>query len=86
MKSTAGSALERRALGEAFRTCRAATRVFELHEGRTSSIPSGAGAVERFARQLHMEDAVVDACERKPPVWELYLNGIGEAGDRMDAR
>jgi len=39
-----------------------------------------AGApVERFAKKLHMEDAVVAACEKNLQVWELYLNGIGAA-------
>lgn len=41
-------------------------------------------AVERFARQYQMEDAVVVACERNLQVWEHYLNGIGAAGDRLD--
>jgi len=40
-------------------------------------------AVERFARQYQMEDAVVVACERNLHVWEHYLNGIGAAGDRL---
>jgi hypothetical protein len=29
-----------------------------------------------------MEDAAVKACEINLRVWELYLNGIAEAGDR----
>jgi hypothetical protein len=29
-----------------------------------------------------MEDAVVGACEQNLRVWELYLNGIGDAADR----
>ena len=57
---------------------------FELHE-KADIEHSDAGwrAVERFAKQLHMEDAVVAACEKNLQVWELYLNGIGEAGDRL---
>jgi hypothetical protein len=31
-----------------------------------------------------MEDAVVEACRRNLLVWELYLDGIAAAGDRMD--
>jgi hypothetical protein len=38
-------------------------------------------AVERFAREFHMEDAVVTACERNLHVWEHYLNGIAAVGD-----
>jgi hypothetical protein len=33
-----------------------------------------------------MEDAVVGACERNLQVWEMYLNGIGEAGDAYAPR
>jgi hypothetical protein len=33
-----------------------------------------------------MEDAVVTACEKNLAVWEMYLNGIGEAGDESAAR
>jgi pyrroloquinoline quinone (PQQ) biosynthesis protein C len=59
---------------------------FELHEeADIQHSDAGWRAVERFARQLHMEDAVVAACEKNLQVWELYLNGIGEAGDRLDA-
>jgi hypothetical protein len=32
-----------------------------------------------------MEDAVVAACEKNLQVWEMYLNGIGEAGDKEGA-
>jgi pyrroloquinoline quinone (PQQ) biosynthesis protein C len=41
-------------------------------------------AVARFARDLHMEDAVVHACEINLHVWEMYMNGIAEAGDRSN--
>ncbi len=60
---------------------------FELHEAADIA-HSNAGwrAVERFAKQLHMGDAVVAACEKNLQVWELYLNGIGEAGDRPGNR
>ena len=46
----------------------------------------GWAAVEKFARQFNMEDAVVTACERNLQVWELYLNGIGDAGDKLGKR
>jgi len=32
-----------------------------------------------------MEDAVVAACEKNLQVLEMYLNGIGEAGDKGGA-
>ena len=47
---------------------------------------AGWRAVERFAKQLHMEDAVVAACERNLAVWEMYLDGIAAAGDRPGNR
>ena len=48
-----------------------------LTVGGTGKTP----VVEKFARELHMEDAVVAACERNLHVWEHYLNGIAAAGD-----
>src|SRR2546426_538475 len=60
---------------------------FELHEeADIQHSDAGWRSVERFAKQLHMEDAVVDACEKNLQVWELYLNGIGEAGDKLGTR
>ncbi len=44
----------------------------------------GWNAVARFAHDLHMEDAVVHACEINLRVWEMYMNGIAEAGDRSN--
>ena len=43
-------------------------------------------AIARFARELRMEDAVVEACRKNLLVWELYLNGIAAAGDRLDGK
>ncbi|HXL75227.1 MAG TPA: hypothetical protein VN967_05170, partial [Burkholderiales bacterium] len=55
---------------------------FELHtEADIEHSNTGWRAVEKFARQLRMEDAAVKACERNLYVWEHYLNGIAEAGD-----
>ena len=55
---------------------------FELHsEADIEHSNTGWRAVEKFARQLHMEDAAVAACERNLHVWEHYLNGIAAAGD-----
>jgi pyrroloquinoline quinone (PQQ) biosynthesis protein C len=55
---------------------------FELHtEADIEHSNTGWRAVEKFARKLHMEDAVVTACERNLYAWEHYLNGIAAAGD-----
>jgi pyrroloquinoline quinone (PQQ) biosynthesis protein C len=43
-------------------------------------------AVGRYARELGMEDAVVEACRVNLLVWERYLDGIAEAGDHEDQR
>lgn len=59
---------------------------FELHEqADIEHSDIGWQAIAKYAGELHMEDAVVEACRRNLLVWELYLNGIGAAGDRMDA-
>jgi pyrroloquinoline quinone (PQQ) biosynthesis protein C len=55
---------------------------FELHtEADVEHSNMGWRAVEKYARELHMGDAVVAACERNLHVWEHYLNGIAAAGD-----
>jgi len=60
---------------------------FELHtEADLGHSDMGWRAVEKFAKELHMEDAVVTACERNLYVWEHYLNGIADAGDRYGRR
>lgn len=41
-------------------------------------------AVGKYAEKLQMEDATVHACEINLRVWELYLNGICDEGDRLD--
>jgi pyrroloquinoline quinone (PQQ) biosynthesis protein C len=60
---------------------------FELHtEADIEHSDTGWRAVEKFARELRMEDAVVRACERNLHVWEHYLNGIADAGDAAGRR
>ena len=55
---------------------------FELHtEADIVHSNTGWRAVEKFAKELRMEDAAVAACERNLHVWEHYLNGIAAAGD-----
>src|SRR5256885_17049860 len=73
--------LERHRWGNLFKLSGDDLEFFELHE-KADIEHSDAGwrAVERFAKRLHMEDAVVAACEKNLQVWEMYLDGIGEAG------
>ncbi|MFL6564581.1 MAG: iron-containing redox enzyme family protein [Burkholderiales bacterium] len=55
---------------------------FELHtEADIEHSDTGWRAVEKFAKKLHLQDAVITACERNLHVWEHYLNGIAAAGD-----
>jgi pyrroloquinoline quinone (PQQ) biosynthesis protein C len=75
--------LERLRWGRLFGLTGDELEFFELHtEADIEHSDMGWKAVEKFARELHMEDAVVDACERNLYVWEHYLNGIAAAGDR----
>src|SRR5258708_32023365 len=84
MKKHGWFGLERERWGRLFKLSDGDLEFFELHEeADIEHSDAGWRAVERFAKQLHMEDAVVDACEKNLQVWELYLNGIGEAGDRL---
>jgi pyrroloquinoline quinone (PQQ) biosynthesis protein C len=74
--------LERRRWGRLFKLDDEALDFFELHtEADIEHSNTGWRAVEKFAKQLHMEDAAVTACERNLYVWEHYLNGIAAAGD-----
>jgi len=58
---------------------------FELHEqADIEHSDAGWRAVERFARDLSMEDAVVTACARNLRVWEHYLGGVAAAGDQLN--
>ena len=84
----AGSGLERIRWGKLFNlSSDASSNSSSCIPMPTSSIRDmGWKAVERFARDLHMEDAVVAACERNLHVWEHYLNGIGAGGDALNGR
>jgi pyrroloquinoline quinone (PQQ) biosynthesis protein C len=79
--------LERERWGELFRLTNEQLDFFELHEqADIEHSDMGWQAIARFAGDLHMEDAVVDACRKNLNVWELYLNGIAAAGDSLDGR
>jgi pyrroloquinoline quinone (PQQ) biosynthesis protein C len=74
--------MERRRWGELFGLDDEELEFFELHtEADVEHSDMGWKAVEKFARQLHMEDAAVAACERNLYVWQHYLEGIAAAGD-----
>jgi pyrroloquinoline quinone (PQQ) biosynthesis protein C len=76
--------LERHRWGKLFKLAGEGLDFFELHEqADIEHSDAGWRAVERFARKLNMEDAVVAACERNLRVWEHYLDGIAAAGDRL---
>ncbi len=84
MKKHGWFGLERHRWGRLFRLSDDDLEFFELHEeADIGHSDAGWRTVERFAKQLHMEDAVVAACEKNLAVWEMYLNGIGEAGDQV---
>ena len=42
-------------------------------------------SVARFAEQEKMEEAVIHACEINLRVWQMYMNGIADAGDKQGA-
>jgi pyrroloquinoline quinone (PQQ) biosynthesis protein C len=74
--------LERRRWQALFDLDESELEFFELHtEADIEHSNTGWRAVEKFAKDLHMEDAAVAACERNLHVWEHYLNGIAAAGD-----
>jgi pyrroloquinoline quinone (PQQ) biosynthesis protein C len=76
--------LERHRWGKLFKISDDKLDFFELHEeADIEHSDAGWNAVAKFARKLHMEDEVVEACRKNLMVWELYLNGIGAAGDRL---
>jgi pyrroloquinoline quinone (PQQ) biosynthesis protein C len=79
--------LERKRWGELFELSNAQLDFFELHEeADIEHSDMGWRAIARFAGELKMEDAVVDACRRNLDVWELYLDGIAAAGDALDGK
>ena len=76
--------LERHRWGKLFGLPDSGLEFFELHEqADIEHSDAGWHAVERFARKLRMEDAVVVACEKNLQVWEHYLGGIAAAGDHF---
>jgi pyrroloquinoline quinone (PQQ) biosynthesis protein C len=77
---------ERKRWGDIFKLKPKQLDFFELHEqADIEHSDMGWQAIARFAKDLKMEDAVVEACRKNLNVWELYLNGIAAAGDALGA-
>lgn len=77
--------VERRRWREAFGLSDEDLGFFKLHsEADVEHSDIGWNAVAKYAADLHMEDAVVEACRVNLMVWESYWNGIAEAGDRLN--
>jgi pyrroloquinoline quinone (PQQ) biosynthesis protein C len=45
----------------------------------------GWATVAKYAEEMNMSDAIVEAARINLAVWERYWNGIGEAGDALEA-
>lgn len=55
---------------------------FEAHgEADLEHSDLGWKTVAKYAEELKMEDAVIEACRNNLVVWEHYLNGIGDGAD-----
>jgi pyrroloquinoline quinone (PQQ) biosynthesis protein C len=76
--------MERKRWGKLFGLSNDKLDFFELHE-EADIVHSNMGwaAIATHAQALKMQDAVVEACRRNLLVWELYLNGIADAGDAL---
>lgn len=84
MKKHGWFGLERKRWGRLFQLPNEKLDFFELHEAADiAHSDMGWNAIARFAKDLHMEDAVVQACRTNLLVWEMYLNGIADAGDAL---
>lgn len=60
-------------------------KFFRMH-GAADEIHSDLGwrNLAEFAERLGMEDRLLDLADQNLVVWELYLDGIGAAGDALD--
>src|ERR1051326_6738594 len=81
MRKSGWFGLERQRWGELFKLTNAQLDFFELHEqADIEHSDMGWQAIARFSRDLHMEDAVVEACRRNLLVWGASPNGIAPGG------
>ena len=87
MKKSGWFGLERHRWGKLFNLANEKLDFFELHEeADIEHSDMGWNAIARYAKELKMEDQVVEACRKNLLVWELYLDGIAKAGDALDGR
>lgn len=76
--------VERRRWREAFGLTDKQLNFFKLHsEADVEHSDVGWNAVAKYAGELRMEDAVVEACRVNLLVWENYWNGICDGGDAL---
>jgi pyrroloquinoline quinone (PQQ) biosynthesis protein C len=81
------SGAERRRWRETFNLSDEQLIWFQMHEAADlEHSNAGWNTVARFARELHMEDAIVEACRKNLLVWTLYFDGIATAGDELEHR
>ncbi len=79
------SGAERRRWAGAFGLSEEQLVWFRIHEAADlEHSDAGWNTIARYARELHMEDAVVEACRRNLLVWTLYFDGIAKAGDELE--
>jgi len=84
MKKHGWFGLERKRWGKLFQLPNEKLDFFELHEAADiAHSDMGWNAIARYAKELRMEDAVVEACRKNLLVWEMYLNGIADVGDAL---
>lgn len=85
MKKSGWFGLERARWGKLFKLSNEKLDFFELHEeADIEHSDAGWKTVATFAKDLRMEDAVVEACRKNLLVWEMYLNGIAAGGDALE--
>ncbi len=77
--------MERRRWGKLFGLDDDKLAFFKLHEeADVEHSDIGWNTIAKYAKELAMEDRVVEACRVNLTVWENYLNGIADAGDALD--
>ena len=77
--------LERERWAELFGLAGDQLEFFELHgPADIEHSDLGWNTVADYAEEYAMVDQIAEACRVNLTVWEHYLNGIGEAGDRED--
>jgi len=80
------SGAERRRWAEAFGLTDDQLIWFRMHESADlEHSNAGWNTIARYARDLHMEEQVVEACRRNLLVWTLYFDGIADAGDKLES-